>query len=154
MSDVDGCELCSNPGGDVLWSDRRLRVVRVDDPDYPGFLRVIWQGHVREMGDLDRVHRSCLMDAVFAAERAVVELLRPDKVNLASLGNMTPHLHWHVIPRFRGDPHFPDPVWAARRGGRLVPLPMPVAAYGREVAASLAASLPASIDVRVPPAAA
>jgi diadenosine tetraphosphate (Ap4A) HIT family hydrolase len=35
-------------------------------------------------------------------------------VNLASLGNITPHLHWHVIPRFADDPHFPNPIWAAR----------------------------------------
>jgi hypothetical protein len=35
----------------------------------------------------------------------------PGKVNVASLGNMTPHLHWHVIPRFADDAHFPNPVW-------------------------------------------
>jgi diadenosine tetraphosphate (Ap4A) HIT family hydrolase len=52
------------------------------------------------------------MDAVFAAEAALRELLRPDKVNLASLGNMTQHLHWHVIPRFADDRHFPQPIWA------------------------------------------
>jgi diadenosine tetraphosphate (Ap4A) HIT family hydrolase len=138
---ADGCELCSTPGGEVLWSDPRLRVVRVEDPDYPGFLRVIWQGHVREMSDLGPAHRQCLMEAVFAVERAVIDLLQPDKVNLASLGNMTPHLHWHVIPRFRGDPHFPDPVWAPRRGGSAVPLPMSAADYGRQVGASVAAAL-------------
>jgi len=38
---------------------------------------------------------------------------RPDKVNLASFGNMTPHLHWHVIPRWRDDSHFPQSIWSA-----------------------------------------
>ena len=52
------------------------------------------------------------MDAVFATEAALRDLIRPDKINLASLGNTTPHLHWHVIPRFRDDRHFPRPVWA------------------------------------------
>ena len=141
MSDASGCELCSTPGGVVLWSNEQLRVVRVDDPDYPGFLRVIWQGHVREMSDLDAAQRSGLLDVVFAAERALIGLLRPDKVNLASLGNMTPHLHWHVIPRFRGDPHFPDPVWAVRRGGVPVVLPMPVADYEQAVAAAMVRQL-------------
>jgi len=141
MSGGDGCELCATPGGDVLWSDERLRIVRVEDPDYPGFLRVIWNAHVREMSDLDRPHRQCLLDAVFAAERAVLDLLHPDKVNLASLGNMTPHLHWHVIPRFRADPHFPDSVWAVRRGGRPVPLPMPVGDYAHAVANVIAGAL-------------
>jgi len=36
-----------------------------------------------------------------------------DKMNLASLGNQTPHVHWHVVPRFRDDRHFPGPIWAA-----------------------------------------
>ena len=42
-------------------------------------------------------------------------MMRPDKVNLASLGNMVPHLHWHVIPRWKNDPWFPDSVWSAAR---------------------------------------
>ena len=48
-------------------------------------------------------------------EEAQQSVLAPDKINLASLGNMVPHLHWHVIPRWRGDRHFPDPIWAAPR---------------------------------------
>ena len=37
----------------------------------------------------------------------------PDKMNLASLGNLVPHLHWHVIPRFENDPHLSAAIWAA-----------------------------------------
>ena len=40
-------------------------------------------------------------------------LLQPTKINLATLGNVVPHLHWHVIARFDWDSHFPAPVWAA-----------------------------------------
>lgn len=105
------CELCDQPGGELLWQDGLCRVVRVDDPDYPGFCRVIWRAHVGEMTDLAPDARRHFMEVVFAAEQAVREVLRPDKINLASLGNLTPHLHWHVIPRFRGDRHFPNPVW-------------------------------------------
>jgi diadenosine tetraphosphate (Ap4A) HIT family hydrolase len=50
---------------------------------------------------------------VFRVEAALRICLQPEKVNLASLGNMTPHLHWHVIPRRSGDPTFPQPIWAA-----------------------------------------
>jgi diadenosine tetraphosphate (Ap4A) HIT family hydrolase len=86
-------------------------VVLVEDRDYPGFCRVIWTKHVKEMTDLSAEERRHLMDAVFAAESAVRRLLQPDKINLASLGNLTPHLHWHVIPRWHGDRHFPNPIW-------------------------------------------
>jgi len=97
----------------VLWQNDLCRVVRVDEPDYPGFVRVILKRHAREMGDLAPQERDDLMAVVFAVEAAVRETMQPDKMNLASLGNMTPHVHWHVVPRFRDDRHFPNPIWAA-----------------------------------------
>lgn len=106
------CEFCASPGGAVLWQNDSCRVVRVDEPDYPGFVRVILNRHAREMGDLQEAERAALMSVVFAVEAAVRETMGPDKMNLASLGNMTPHVHWHVVPRFRDDRHFPNPIWA------------------------------------------
>lgn len=115
---VSSCELCNSVGGEPLWQDDLCRVVLVEDRDYPGFCRVILNRHVREMTDLDAEARQRLMDVVFAAERALRQLLQPAKINLASLGNMTPHLHWHVIPRFADDRHFPGSVWSeTRRAG-------------------------------------
>ncbi len=113
------CPLCSRGGGEVLWQDAFCRVVLADEADYPGFCRVILHAHVKEMTELDAAARTQLMDVVYAVELSLRELLQPDKINLASLGNVVPHLHWHVIPRFLDDAHFPDAVWAApRRTGR------------------------------------
>ena len=53
------------------------------------------------------------MNVVFAVEKVVRTLFAPDKINLASFGNMTPHLHWHVIPRWHDDRHFPSRSGAA-----------------------------------------
>jgi diadenosine tetraphosphate (Ap4A) HIT family hydrolase len=97
----------------VLWHDALCRVVRAEVDGYPGFLRVVLSRHVAEMTDLDPTERDRMMHVVFGVERVLREMYRPDKVNLASFGNQVPHLHWHVIPRFRGDPHFPEPVWGA-----------------------------------------
>ena len=113
------CPLCTGPGGRILWRDNFCRVVLAEEPYYPAFCRVILNAHVKEMSDLDRASRRRLMDVVHAVETALRELLDPDKINLASLGNVVPHVHWHVIPRFGDDAHFPDPVWAApRRAGQ------------------------------------
>jgi diadenosine tetraphosphate (Ap4A) HIT family hydrolase len=112
------CEFCASPGGPVLWQNDLCRVVRVDEPDYPGFVRVILKRHAREMGDLSAEEREALMAVVFAVEAAVRETMQPDKMNLASLGNMTPHVHWHVVPRFADDRHFPNPIWAAPKRER------------------------------------
>ncbi len=117
------CLLCQPSAEQVLWRDAHCRVIRVDDADHPAFCRVIWNAHVKEMTDLAIRERKYLMAVVFTVEQALRELLKPEKINLASLGNQVPHLHWHVIPRFADDAHFPDPVWAARqRNGKAHPI--------------------------------
>jgi diadenosine tetraphosphate (Ap4A) HIT family hydrolase len=109
------CPLCDTPAGTVLWQDDFCRVVRANEADHPGFLRVILKHHVKEMTDLPAGEQQALLQVVLATEAALREVLAPDKVNLASLGNVVPHLHWHVIPRFTDDPHFPNPVWGERK---------------------------------------
>ena len=117
------CLLCEEEGGTVLWRDDFCRVVRVPGADYPGFCRVILSRHVAEMTDLADDERLRMMRVVFATEAALRSLFKPLKMNLASFGNKVPHLHWHVIPRFTDDAHFPDPVWASvQRAGRAHPV--------------------------------
>jgi diadenosine tetraphosphate (Ap4A) HIT family hydrolase len=112
MTKVNGCELCELSVPPV-YRDDKLSVILVDDANYPGFCRVIWNDHVKEMSDLAPAYRLLLNDVVWHLETAVREVMGPDKVNVASLGNVVPHLHWHVIPRYVDDVHFPNPVWAA-----------------------------------------
>lgn len=109
------CELCQAPAGQVLHEDDHLKVLLVDEEGYPGFCRVIWKAHVKEMTDLSACDRLHLLDWVHYVEAALLHCMQADKINLASLGNMVPHLHWHVIPRFADDAHFPAPIWAAAR---------------------------------------
>jgi len=110
---ASGCAFCDDEGGRRLWRDERCRVVLTDEP-FEAFCRVIWNAHVREMTDLSAANRAHLMHVVYAVESALRARLTPSKMNLASLGNATPHLHWHVIPRFADDTHFPNPVWGPR----------------------------------------
>ena len=67
---------------------------------------------------MDPERQQCL-DAVVAVERALRQQLRPAKINLAALGNMVSHLHWHGIAGFAWDSHFPAPVWAAAQRGTV-----------------------------------
>ena len=112
MATGAACELCSQPGGEVVYRNEKLRVVLAGEANYPGFCRVIWNGHVKEMTDLSPEDRVFFMNVVWQVEEAVREVMLPDKMNIACLGNMVPHLHWHVIPRYVDDAHFPSPVWA------------------------------------------
>lgn len=112
---MNACVFCNSDGGEVIWRSGLCRVVLAVEPDYPGFLRVVLNAHVKEMTDLAASDRAEVMRVVFAAEAALRQVMRPDKINLATLGNKVPHVHWHVIPRFLDDPHFPNPVWSSKR---------------------------------------
>jgi diadenosine tetraphosphate (Ap4A) HIT family hydrolase len=110
---VPSCPLCAQDGGQLVWRGEKLRVIRADEAGFPAFYRVVWNAHVAEFSDLDKVDGAHCMDVVVQAEQALRQHLQPAKINLATLGNMVPHLHWHVIARFDWDSHFPAPVWAA-----------------------------------------
>jgi diadenosine tetraphosphate (Ap4A) HIT family hydrolase len=105
------CVLCEQEGGELVWRGSKARVVLVEHERFPGFCRVVWNAHVAEMSDLSAADRAYLLELVNTVEATQRELLAPDKINLAAFGNMVPHLHWHVIPRFRWDTHFPESVW-------------------------------------------
>jgi diadenosine tetraphosphate (Ap4A) HIT family hydrolase len=109
---VAGCPLCEGPGGRVVFEAPAFRVIHAVEEGFPAFYRVVWKDHVAEWSDLAPEDRALCMDAVVAVERCLRDALAPAKINIAALGNMVPHLHWHVIARFDWDPRFPGSVWA------------------------------------------
>jgi diadenosine tetraphosphate (Ap4A) HIT family hydrolase len=120
----NNCVYCDRTAETVIWSDARCRVLLVSDSAFTGFCRVVWNTHVGEFTDLDESDRVHVMTVVAAVENGLRALVSPDKVNLASLGNAVPHLHWHVIPRYRDDSHFPEAIWGtAQRVGVARVLP-------------------------------
>jgi diadenosine tetraphosphate (Ap4A) HIT family hydrolase len=67
--------------------------------------------HVARLDQLTPDEWQRLAADLYAAHRAVSTVLQPDHVNVESLGNVVPHLHWHIIPRYQSDPQWGAPVW-------------------------------------------
>ena len=111
----DNCVLCSSQKYPIVWANDLLRIVLINDQNYRGYCRVDLINHVKEMADLDEETRNEFMGVIFQTEKIIKEYLQPDKINLASLGNITPHLHWHIIPRYLSDNHFPDSIWSEKK---------------------------------------
>lgn len=139
-----GCPLCEAPGGVPVFEGARFRVIRAEEPGFPAFYRLVWSEHVCEFSELAPADRRFCMEAVAQAERVLRAHLQPAKINLAALGNVVPHLHWHIVARFEWDSHFPGAVWAAPQ--RVAP-PERIAAIERlrpaiesELARTLAAA--------------
>lgn len=137
------CPLCAEPGGLLIVQQPLWRVVRVLDEAFPAFYRVIWQAPLAEFSDLDAPQRRLCMEVVARVEQVLREALRPTKINLASFGNVVPHLHWHVIARFDWDSHYPNPIWGEARRAVEPPartrLAVDLAALDQRVLAALEA---------------
>ena len=112
------CSLCVPGEETVIWQDEFCRLIAVGDDSYPVFCRIVTQEHWPEFSDLSSLDRVRVMNVVCVVEKTLRTLLNPIKVNIASFGNVVPHLHWHIIPRFEGDPHYPNPIWGESAGGQ------------------------------------
>lgn len=107
------CTLCSSPGGRLVEQASGWRVVAIEENPLPGFHRLICSDHVQEWRHLAPAQRQEIGEALAAWEHRLTEQWQPDKFNLASFGNVVPHLHWHLMPRWRTDPWWPNPIWAS-----------------------------------------
>jgi diadenosine tetraphosphate (Ap4A) HIT family hydrolase len=67
--------------------------------------------HATRADQLTRQEWRSFCDDLHVAQHAIEATVHPDHMNIASLGNVVPHLHWHIIPRYRGDPRWGDPIW-------------------------------------------
>lgn len=110
------CPLCQAQNEHVLLANDTVRIIHTtENPLVPGFCRVIWQKHVAEMSDLSTEEQQILWHWVNKLEKAMLSVLQPKKINLASFGTMVPHMHWHVIARFEDDAYYPDAIWSTAK---------------------------------------
>lgn len=94
------------------------RLLLMNERRYPWFILVPERPAIREIHQLARADQQQLLDESSELARALERLFRPDKLNIAAIGNLVPQLHLHHIARFEDDPAWPAPVW-----GRFEPLP-------------------------------
>ena len=106
------CPLCRPVNENVIFQNDFFRIILVDE--IPGYLRIITQKHVKEFSELTDEEAVELTLLTKKIEQIMIKTLRPDKINIASLGNMVPHLHIHVIPRFKNDPWWPNAVFCEK----------------------------------------
>ncbi|MGH6741259.1 MAG: HIT family protein [Bradyrhizobium sp.] len=87
------------------------KVLVIKDANYPWLLLVPRRPEKVEIIDLDEVEQAQLMAEVSRAAKALKEITKCDKLNIAALGNVVPQLHVHVIARRTADAAWPRPVW-------------------------------------------
>ena len=113
----DGCPLdapraSSNEHWDLVATLSVSSLYLSMNQTYRGQCQLIFDPrHVAQIDQLTAGEWNSLAADLYAAQRAVVRTVRPDHLNIESLGNVVPHLHWHIIPRYRTDPRWGAPIW-------------------------------------------
>jgi len=82
------------------------------DQFFPGYCFVFTKNHVTELFLLDAASRCRIIEEVNRVAAALYATFKPTKINYELLGNMVPHMHWHIVPRFTSDPLWPRPIWS------------------------------------------
>jgi len=112
---MNNCPMCKR------WDDDAdLRIVEMShsyvilnrDQYFPGYTLLFTKEHVTELFHLDRTVRAGLTEEVSRIAEALYGAFSPAKINYELLGNMVPHIHWHIVPRFASEPLWPRPIWA------------------------------------------
>jgi diadenosine tetraphosphate (Ap4A) HIT family hydrolase len=80
---------------------------------YRGHCLLILDRHATRLEQLSPVEWAAFSADLHQAVTAITRTVRPDHINVASLGNQVPHLHWHIVPRYRTDPRWGNPIWGA-----------------------------------------
>jgi len=120
MSD---CSMC------LRWqAEPELRIAELEhcyvslnrDQFFPGYTLIFSKRHHTELFHLDGVTRMAIIEEVNAVAAALDRVFRPTKMNYELLGNMVPHMHWHLVPRFSNDPLWPRPIWSEPHAERVL----------------------------------
>ncbi len=111
----DACELCGKVFDKAVWKNDLAYLIDASDEIFPCFLRLVCRRHVKEMSDLSVEEQEGFWRMLRAVEETIIRRLQAHKVNYAQFGNMVPHLHWHVIARWRDDAFFPESPWGRQQ---------------------------------------
>ncbi len=92
-----------------------------DDQFFPGWMVLVLERHATELFELTPDEHVRMMDDVTQVAAALHAIYKPRKINYEVLGNQTPHIHWHIIPRLTNDPAPREAVWTVRHEPKRLP---------------------------------
>ena len=105
----------------IIYENPQLRI-ETEESEVP-WLKLFTQHPYREMSEVPAEIRFEIYDLLDIIEKAMITYYTPDKINIASFGNYVPHVHWHIMARFKEDSYFPEPMWGKKQRNSTLALP-------------------------------
>lgn len=99
-----------------------LIFIEIHESEIP-WLKIFTKQKRKEFSECTAEEKAAIWTALDRIEKAMLSYYHPEKINIASFGNMLPHVHWHIMARFKEDSYFPEPMWGTKQRDGSLDLP-------------------------------
>lgn len=99
-----------------------LIFIEIHESEVP-WLKIFTAIQRKEFSECTQDEKNAIWNALDVIEKTMLEYYQPEKINMASFGNMLPHVHWHIMARFKEDSFFPEPMWGSKQREATLNLP-------------------------------
>lgn len=94
--------------------ENELVSIEVEPSEIP-WVKVFTKRKIKEFSECTLEEKTEIFRIIDIIEKRMLDYFKADKINIASFGNMLPHVHWHVMARFKSDSFFPEPMWGQKQ---------------------------------------
>lgn len=102
--------------------ENSLIYIEIHDSEIP-WLKIFTKRKIKEFSQCTKEEREEIFKLLVLIEKEMIEYYHPEKINIAQFGNYLPHLHWHIMARFKEDSCFPEPMWGEKQREGSLKLP-------------------------------
>lgn len=97
----------------ILYENENIRI-ETEESEIP-WLKIFTQSAYKEMSEVPAEIKFEIYELLESIEKEMLSYYNPSKINIASFGNYVPHVHWHIMARFKEDSYFPEPMWGTKQ---------------------------------------
>ena len=105
----------------IIFENENIKI-ETESSEIP-WLKIFTQYPYKEMSEVPKEIKLEIYDLLDLIEKKMLSYYQPDKINIASFGNYVPHVHWHIMARFKEDSYFPEPMWGTKQRTSNLTLP-------------------------------
>ena len=105
----------------IIYENKIIKV-EIENSEIP-WLKIFTQENLKEFSQCNKETKDEILRALDIIEKEMINYFNPEKINIASFGNYVPHVHFHVMARFKEDSYFPEPMWGKKQREAVLNLP-------------------------------
>jgi diadenosine tetraphosphate (Ap4A) HIT family hydrolase len=105
----------------IIYESETIKI-ETEESEIP-WLKIFTYYPYKEMSEVPKEIKYEIYYLLDIIEKEMLDYYKPKKINIASFGNYMPHVHWHIMARFKEDSYYPEPMWGKKQRESSLTLP-------------------------------